>query len=304
MWGGLRGDLLTLDRYESCLEATDAILANDCNSLTDALLSAGAVASKASEEERLAVEMSMIRQRRNEKLVFLWVEGSVMPTDVLDEGQGTWPWGFVWTVDGYTCRYRIRPRYEMFEERRSARERNDRWDRMGSMQHVVCVSEGAVRFGFNVVSSGPHLCSVVIQCCFAYGSPISILKLCSTALLAHFVNTRFLHARVLQCVSQLAKSRACCTLFWRTFLARRTCFKSHPDWGRPVYFGLVHLEEKAANLSFMFMCRCVLVHYNTSVCVVLSAGVGVLAALAKSLQSVDSQSNPWLTTSPHCRRSN
>ena len=63
MWRALCGDLLKLVQRESYLRTTDGTCANDCKSLADALLSAGAAASTASEDKRLAIEMSMIKQK-------------------------------------------------------------------------------------------------------------------------------------------------------------------------------------------------------------------------------------------------
>ena len=59
MWGEFCGDLTKLDHHGSYLQATVAICVNDSKSLADALLSAGAAASKVSEDKRLAIEMGM-----------------------------------------------------------------------------------------------------------------------------------------------------------------------------------------------------------------------------------------------------
>ena len=61
---------------------------NDCKSLADALLAAGSAASKTSEDERLRIELSMIKQglSRNETLI-QWVEGATKPADVLTKGK-------------------------------------------------------------------------------------------------------------------------------------------------------------------------------------------------------------------------
>ena len=58
------------------LQMTDALCVNDCKSLADALLAAGYAANKTSEDKRLGIELSMIKQRlsRNETR-FQWVEG-------------------------------------------------------------------------------------------------------------------------------------------------------------------------------------------------------------------------------------
>ena len=57
-------------------------------SLADALLAAGAAASKTSEDKRLGIELNMIKQRlsRNEARS-QWVEGATMAADVLTEGK-------------------------------------------------------------------------------------------------------------------------------------------------------------------------------------------------------------------------
>ena len=51
-------------------------------------LAAGSAASKTSEDKRLGIELSMIKQRlsRNETR-FQWVEGTTMPADVLTKGK-------------------------------------------------------------------------------------------------------------------------------------------------------------------------------------------------------------------------
>ena len=63
LYGELCGDLCDLAEYESYLQATEALCVNDCKSLADALLAAGAAASKTSEDKRLGIELSMIKQR-------------------------------------------------------------------------------------------------------------------------------------------------------------------------------------------------------------------------------------------------
>ena len=78
--GELCGDLCDLAEHETCLEMTDALCVNDCKSLADALLAAASAASKTSEDKRLGIELSMIKQRlfRNETR-FQCVEGATMP---------------------------------------------------------------------------------------------------------------------------------------------------------------------------------------------------------------------------------
>ena len=84
----LCGNLCDLAEYETYLQKTEALCANDCKSLADALLAAGSAASKTSENKRLGIELSMIKQRpsRNETR-FRWVEFSTMPTDVLTKAK-------------------------------------------------------------------------------------------------------------------------------------------------------------------------------------------------------------------------
>ena len=89
LYGELCRDLCDLAEYEDYLQATEALCVNDCKSLADALLAAGSAASKTSEDERLGIELSMIKQRlsRNETRI-QWVEGATTPADVLTKGKG------------------------------------------------------------------------------------------------------------------------------------------------------------------------------------------------------------------------
>ena len=88
LYGELCGDLCDLAEYETYLQVTEALCVNDCKSLADALLAAGSAASKTSEDKRLGIELSMIKQRlsRNETR-FQWVEGTTMPADILTKGK-------------------------------------------------------------------------------------------------------------------------------------------------------------------------------------------------------------------------
>ena len=61
--GELCGDLCYLAEYETYLPLTDALCVNHCKSLADALLAAGSAASNTSEDKRLGIELSMIKQR-------------------------------------------------------------------------------------------------------------------------------------------------------------------------------------------------------------------------------------------------
>ena len=84
----LFGDLCDLAEYDTYLQVTEALCVNDCKSPADALLTAGAAASKRSEDKRLGIELSMIKQRlsRNETR-FQRVDGATMPADVLTKGK-------------------------------------------------------------------------------------------------------------------------------------------------------------------------------------------------------------------------
>ena len=77
-----------LAEYETYLQVTEALCVNDCKSLADALLAAGSAASKTSEDKRLGIELSMIKQRLSRNATrFQWVEGATMPADVLTKGK-------------------------------------------------------------------------------------------------------------------------------------------------------------------------------------------------------------------------
>ena len=121
--GELCRDLCDLAEYENFLQATEAWCVNDCKSLADALLSNGTAASKAFEDKRLGIELSMIKQRlsRNETS-FQRVKGATMPADVLTEGKER---GHVELLRMllHTARYQIRATSEMLQERRQTRER-------------------------------------------------------------------------------------------------------------------------------------------------------------------------------------
>ena len=111
LWAELSGDLKELDRYEDYLRATEAIALNVCKSVADALLNSGSAASKTSEDKRLGVEMTMIKQKlvRNETR-FPWVEAELMPADVLTKGREL------------GARFQMKPTEETLERRKSKRE--------------------------------------------------------------------------------------------------------------------------------------------------------------------------------------
>ena len=86
-WAELVGDLVDLEQYEEYLKYTDALAVSDCKSLADAMRSAGSAASKTSEDQRLGVELTMIKQRlRRSETSFQWVENPYMIADVLTKG--------------------------------------------------------------------------------------------------------------------------------------------------------------------------------------------------------------------------
>ena len=123
LYGELCGDLSDLAEYENCLQATEALCVNDCKSLADALLAAGAASSETFEYTGLGIELSMIKHRlsRNE-IRFQWVEGATMLADVVAKGKER---GHVELLRKllHNARYQIRAASEMLEERRQARER-------------------------------------------------------------------------------------------------------------------------------------------------------------------------------------
>ena len=82
-WGELSGELGNLEQYEGYLQSTAALALNDCKSLADALNNRGSAVSKTSEDKRLAIELSMIRQRLAEdETMFQWVDNSYMAGNV------------------------------------------------------------------------------------------------------------------------------------------------------------------------------------------------------------------------------
>ena len=123
LYGDLCGDLCDLAEYETHLQVTEALCVNDCKSLADALLAAGSAASTTSEDKRLGIELSMIKQRpsRNETRV-QWVESATMPADVVTKGNER---GHVELLRKllHTARNQALATSEMLEERRQAGER-------------------------------------------------------------------------------------------------------------------------------------------------------------------------------------
>ena len=123
MYGELCGNLCDLAEYDTYLQVTEALCVNDCKSLADALLAAGSAASKTSEDKRLGIELSIIKQHlsRNETR-FQWVEGATMSADDLTKGKER---GHVELLKKllHSARYQIRATSDMLEKRRKACER-------------------------------------------------------------------------------------------------------------------------------------------------------------------------------------
>ena len=123
LYGELCGNLCDLAEYETYLQVTEALCVNDCKSLADAFLAAGSAASKTSDHKRCGIEFSMIKQRPScNETRFQWVEGAMMPADVLTKGKERGHVEFLRKLL-HSARYQIRAISEMLEERRQARER-------------------------------------------------------------------------------------------------------------------------------------------------------------------------------------
>ena len=114
MYGEISGDLIDLVDYELYLTA-------NCKSFADAVTAAGKAASKTSEDKRLAIELSMIKQRlAAHGTRFQWIDATYMYADVLTKGLNR---GRLDLLDCFlrTSRYAIKPTKDMFEERAQAR---------------------------------------------------------------------------------------------------------------------------------------------------------------------------------------
>ena len=86
-WDELNGDLAHLENLEEYPRGTSASALNDCKSLADALSNRGSTVSKTSEDKRLAIELSMIRQSlKRDETSFQWVDNVYMAADVLTKG--------------------------------------------------------------------------------------------------------------------------------------------------------------------------------------------------------------------------
>ena len=118
----LCGDLSDLAEYENDIQAKKNVVRERLQE-PGRCSPASAAASKTSEDKRLGMELSMIKQRqsRNETRC-QWIEGATMPADVLTKGKKRGNVEFLRKLL-HTARYQIRATSEMFEERRQARER-------------------------------------------------------------------------------------------------------------------------------------------------------------------------------------
>ena len=122
LWGELTGDLVDLAEYSDYLRAMDAIAINDCKSLADAIISAGSAASKTSEDKRLAIELSMIKQRlKRDETQFQWVENKYMAADILTKGMARGNLAALQKLLEERS-YQIKATEEMMQERERARE--------------------------------------------------------------------------------------------------------------------------------------------------------------------------------------
>ena len=86
-WGELNGEIVDLENFGEYLRQTSALAISECKSLADALNSSGSAVSKTSDDKRLAIELSMIKQRlKRDETMFQWVENMYMAADVLTKG--------------------------------------------------------------------------------------------------------------------------------------------------------------------------------------------------------------------------
>ena len=94
---------------------------SDCKSLADALNNTGCAASKTSEDKRLAIELSMIKQRlEDQETSFQWVDAAYMLSDVLTKGLERGRWDILEKALR-TSRYSIRPTEDMLQDRAKKR---------------------------------------------------------------------------------------------------------------------------------------------------------------------------------------
>lgn len=121
MYGELSGDLQDLQNYEFYLTSTESVALSDCKSLADAVTSAGSAASKTSEDKRLAIELSMIKQRlAAHETRFQWIDAAYMISDVLTKGLAR---GRIDLLEKLlrTSRYTIKPTKDMLDARAAQR---------------------------------------------------------------------------------------------------------------------------------------------------------------------------------------
>ena len=125
-WGELCGDLAELSEYEQYLRQTPALGVNDCKSLAYALNNSGSAASKTSDDKRLAIEISMVKQRlQRAETSYQWVDGTYMAADVLTKGT---------TRGNIDCLIRLmtesslmtKPTQEMLDHKATVREKKQK----------------------------------------------------------------------------------------------------------------------------------------------------------------------------------
>ena len=121
MYGEMCGDIKSLSDHEAYLRETPALVLSDCKSLADALNNTGCAASKTSEDKRLAIELSMIKQRlEDQETSFQWVDAVYMLSDVLTKGLERGRWDILEKALR-TSRYSIRPTEDMLQDRAKKR---------------------------------------------------------------------------------------------------------------------------------------------------------------------------------------
>ena len=121
MYGEISGDLIDLVDYELYLAATESVALSGCKSLANAVTDAGSAASKTSEDKRLAIELSMIKQRlAAHETGFQWTVAAYIYADVLTKGLNRDRLDLLGRLLR-TSRYAIKPAKDMLEERAQAR---------------------------------------------------------------------------------------------------------------------------------------------------------------------------------------
>ena len=121
MYGEMCGDIKSLSDHEDFLKSTPALVLSDCKSLADALNNTGCAASKTSEDKRLAIELSMIKQRlEDQETSFQWVDAAYMLSDVLTKGLERGRCDILEKALR-TSRYSMRPTEDMLQDRAKKR---------------------------------------------------------------------------------------------------------------------------------------------------------------------------------------